>query len=110
VQVWRDDKNTIPKVKTSTIDVVTGVTDPIYLKQGIYQAKGHVSTHVVYFGPLTHHVQPPHELGTGRPELYDVGGVNEHRPRVLSVPVHRVEPNPAAGVYGVAEHRHRLFG
>jgi Polysaccharide lyase len=52
VEVRRDGVTVLPKTFVSTMDMVAGHVDPIYLKQGIYQNAAWTQTHVLYAGPV----------------------------------------------------------
>jgi hypothetical protein len=52
VQVYRNGKQVVNQSNLSTMDIVNGAVDPIYLKQGIYRSGDWAVTHVLYHGPM----------------------------------------------------------
>lgn len=59
VEVIRDGKTVLPRVHVATMDTINGKTDPIYLKQGLYQDSSWSVPHVIYFSPVTVSATPP---------------------------------------------------
>jgi hypothetical protein len=52
VEVWRDGSIALPRTAMATMDVVNGVPDPVYLKQGIYRDSSWSCTQVLVMGPV----------------------------------------------------------
>lgn len=51
IEIWIDGVQVLPWTSAKTMEYVSGVLDPIYLKQGIYRTKSWTATHVAWFGP-----------------------------------------------------------
>ena len=52
VQVYRNGERIVHQANVSTMDLLKGAADPIYLKQGIYRSGQWAVTHVLYHGPM----------------------------------------------------------
>lgn len=52
VEVWRDGVPVLDRLPLATLDLVDGITDPVYLKIGLYRDPNWETTHVAYFSPV----------------------------------------------------------
>jgi hypothetical protein len=52
IEVYRDGVQKYARTSLSTMDLINGQPDPIYLKQGIYRTTAWTVTQVLYFSPV----------------------------------------------------------
>ncbi|MBO9531409.1 MAG: polysaccharide lyase [Solirubrobacteraceae bacterium] len=61
IQVFRDGKEIVPRFSTPTMQIINGIPDAVYFKQGIYRGAGFTTTHTAYFSDV--------KIGSYRPEI-----------------------------------------